>query len=76
MARRFCDSAPAAVVMRSSGSVATVIVDTVIAVGRVRPQLCGNSVAKPTAAISRAQRDEPIIVTVSEPTANDAATAG
>lgn len=74
MVRLFYDSESAAAVMRSSGSVATVIADSAIAVRRVRPQPCGNSGAKPTAAIRRARRDALIIATVSGNTANDAHT--
>lgn len=55
--------AAAAIATRCSGSVAAVIGGNVIAVQPVRPKLAVNSDAAPTAAISRAQKDETTIAT-------------
>ena len=72
MARLFSVSEFAAAVnaTRCSGSVGTVIADSVIAARPVRPKLAVNNDVVPTVATSRARKDEKTIATGSGSIAN------
>jgi len=76
LVRLFCGSEVAADAMRCSGSVRTATVGSVIAAHSAAPRPGGNNGGAPTAVISEARRDEPIIATGSASTGSAAGESG